>query len=153
MQEWMKEILGGAYTPELGEALAQALNERFASKEKLDAALAQAADWKKKAQDAETTAAAQIADMQFDARLNAAIAKAGGRSEKAIKALLDLDALRQSQNPEQDIAAALEQLKQENGYLFDDGITPPRYAAGTGAGAPGGEPDAALRRAFGLGHI
>lgn len=153
MQEWMKEILGSAYTPELGKALTQAMNERFASKEKLDAALAQAADWKKKAQDAETTAAAQIADMQFDARLNAAIAKAGGRSEKAIKALLDLDALRQSQNPEQDIAAALEQLKQENGYLFDDGITPPRYAAGTGAGAPGGEPDAALRRAFGLGRI
>lgn len=153
MQEWLKEILGGAYTPELGEALARALTERFVNREELDAALTQSADWKKKAQDAEKNAAVQIADMQFDARLNAAIAKAGGRSEKAIRALLDLDALRRSQNPEQDIAAALEQLKQENGYLFEDGVTPPRYAAGTGAGAPGGEPDAALRRAFGLGRI
>ena len=31
--------------------------------------------------------------------------------------------------------------------------TPAPYAAGTGASAPGGEPDEVLRRAFGLGRV
>ena len=93
-----------------------------------------------------------MAAVRFDAALNTAIGKAGGRSEKAIRALLDLDGLRASSDRETAIAAALEQLEQENGYLF--GVpTPPPYAAGTGAAVQSGEPDEALRRAFGLGRV
>ena len=139
MEEWIKEILGGAYTPELAGVLA----EHLVRKEELEAANAQAADWKKKAEEA----ARQTAQALFDARLNTAIGKAGGRSEKAVRALLDLETLRRSQNPDRDIAAALRQLEQENGYLFSP-PTPAPYAAGTGTLAPGGEPDAALRRAI-----
>lgn len=163
MQEWLKELLGEAYTPQLEESLTAALAQRFVNKEELDTrqarwkteletARAQAADWKQQAEQARKSAEEQVAAARFDAALNTAIGKAGGRSEKAIRALLDLDSLRTSADPEGAIAAALEQLEQENGYLFG-GITPPPYAAGTGAGAPGGEPDEVLRRAFGLGRV
>lgn len=152
MQEWLKELLGEAYTPQLEEALAAELARRFVNREELDAARTQAADWKKKAEQAQKTAEEQVAAVRFDAQLNAAIGKAGGRSEKAIRALLDLDGLRASGDRETAIAAALEQLEQENGYLFG-GVTPPPYAAGTGAAVQSGEPDEALRRAFGLGRV
>lgn len=163
MQEWLKELLGEAYTPQLEESLTAALAQRFVNREELDArqakwkteletARAQAADWKQQAEQARKSAEEQVAAARFDAALNTAIGKAGGRSEKAIRALLDLDSLRTSADPEGAITAALEQLEQENGYLFG-GITPPPYAAGTGAGAPGGEPDEVLRRAFGLGRV
>lgn len=162
MQEWIKELLGEAYTPQLEESLTAALAQRFVNREELDTrqakwkteletARAQAADWKQQAEQARKSAEEQVAAARFDAALNTAIGKAGGRSEKAIRALLDLDSLRTSADPEGAIAAALAQLEQENGYLFG-GITPPPYAAGTGAGAPGGEPDEVLRRAFGLGR-
>lgn len=159
MQEWLKELLGEAYTPQLEQALAQ----RLVNREELDgrqakwqaeleAARAQAADWKQQAEQARRTAEEQVAAARFDAKLDTAIGKAGGRSEKAIRALLDLDGLRASADPEEAIAAALEQLEAENGYLFG-GAVPPPYAAGTGAGAPGGDPDEVLRRAFGLGRV
>lgn len=163
MQEWLKELLGEAYTPQLEESLTAALAQRFVNREELDTrqarwkteletARAQAADWKQQAEQARRSAEEQVAAARFDAALNTAIGKAGGRSEKAIRALLDLDSLRASADPEGAITAALAQLEQENGYLFG-GITPPPYAAGTGAGAPGGEPDEVLRRAFGLGRV
>ena len=163
MQEWLKELLGEAYTPQLEESLTAALAQRFVNREELDTrqakwnteletARAQAADWKQQAEQARKSAEEQVAAARFDAALNTAIGKAGGRSEKAIRALLDLEGLRTSADPEGAIAAALEQLEQENGYLFG-GITPPPYAAGTGASAPGGEPDEVLRRAFGLGRV
>ena len=163
MQEWLKELLGEAYTPQLEESLTAALAQRFVNREELDTrqakwkteletARAQAADWKQQAEQARKSAEEQVAAARFDAALNTAIGRAGGRSEKAIRALLDLDSLRTSADPEGAIAAALAQLEQENGYLFG-GITPPPYAAGTGAGAPGGEPDELLRRAFGLGRV
>ena len=163
MQEWLKELLGEAYTPQLEESLTAALAQRFVNKEELDTrqakwkteletARAQVADWKQQAEQARKSAEEQVAAARFDAALDTAIGRAGGRSEKAIRALLDLEGLRTSADPEGAIAAALEQLEQENGYLFG-GITPPPYAAGTGAGAPGGEPDEVLRRAFGLGRV
>ena len=114
MQEWIKELLGEAYTPQLEEALAAELARRFLNREELDAARTQAADWKKKAEQAQKTAEEQVAAVRFDAQLNAAIGKAGGRSEKAIRALLDLDGLRASGDRKTAIAAALEQLEQEN---------------------------------------
>lgn len=159
MQEWLKELLGGAYTPQLEESLTGELTRRFVNREELDArqaeldaARAQAADWRKKAEQARKNAEEQVAAARFDAALNTAIGKAGGRSEKAIRALLDLERLRASDDRESAIAAALEQLEQENGYLFG-GTTPPPYAAGTGAGAQNGQPDEALRRAFGLSRV
>ncbi len=77
MQEWIKELLGEAYTPQLEETLAAELARRFVNREELDAARTQAADWKKKAEQAQKTAEEQVAAVRFDAQLNAAIGKAG----------------------------------------------------------------------------
>ena len=70
--------------------------------------------------------------MAFDGRVRDAIAAAKGKNAKAISALLDMDALRSSKNQDADIRAALEALKQDSGYLFEDGQNPPPYAPGTG---------------------
>lgn len=68
----------------------------------------------------------------FEGRIKEAITGAKGRNAKAVMALLDLDALKGSKNQEADIKSALEGLKKDNGYLFEDAQTPPPYAAGTG---------------------
>ena len=83
----------------------------------------------------------EMADIAFGHTLEAAITGAKGRNVKAIKALLDLDALKGSKNQEEDIKAALEGLKKESGYLFEAEGTPPPYAAGTGTGGAGGGMD------------
>ena len=80
-------------------------------------------------------------DLAFDGILKDAITAAKGKSDKAIRALLDVDTLKASKNQANDIKAALEALQKESGYLFDDdqGVPPP-YAAGTGSGNVGGSP-------------
>ena len=75
----------------------------------------------------------QVADITFHNTLSQAIAGAKGRSEKAIMALMDVDALKESEDQPNAIAQALEVLKKEQSYLFDETQTPPPYARGTGA--------------------
>lgn len=98
----------------------------------IDAIRKEAGDWKAKAEQAERDAAAKIAEVEFGHRLEAAIASAKGRNAKAVMALMDLGALKGSKNQEADIKAALEGLKKDNGYLFEQAQTPPPYAGGTG---------------------
>lgn len=97
------------------------------------------------------------ADYAFDAAVRGAIRGAGGRSEKAIMALLDVDALKASKNQEADIKAALDGLKKENDYLFQGQTTVPKVVSVTA----GINPDAqtkkeqaneALRSLFGKGE-
>lgn len=110
----------------------------------VDAIKKSAAEWEKKYNEAVEEAAQQRADMEFGSALKDAITAARGRNAKAITALLDVDTLKSSKNQEADIKAALEGLKKDSGYLFDDGqTTPPPYAAGTGAQnmAPSGKFD------------
>ena len=75
------------------------------------------------------TAEASLAGQAFTHLVDGAITAFGGRNAKAISALLDLDALKASDDPKQAVDAALQNLKQECGYLF---AAPPAYAAGTG---------------------
>lgn len=89
-------------------------------------------DWKAKAEKAEADAAAKITDMQFDGLLTSTVSAAKGKSAKAIRALLNVDTLKSSKNQEADIKTALEALKKESGYLFEQEQTPPPYAGGTG---------------------
>ena len=176
--EWLKNILGNAYTEEVEQKIAEEIGRVYVSKVDFEAKETEATalkeqlkeasktingfkdldvegmkqeveNWKQKAQQAEKDAAAQVAAVKFDARLDTAITKAGGRNAKAIRALLDLENLQKSQQQDEDIAAALEGLAKDNDYLFQ-AATPPPYAAGTGSTPPAGNPDAALRAAFGL---
>lgn len=81
----------------------------------------------------EQSYAQALAERDFTACLDAAIKDAKGRNPKAILALLDREALRESENRQQDILAAVEALKKSDGYLFEDQDTPPLYARGTGS--------------------
>lgn len=76
-------------------------------------------------------AAQQHEQALFTAALNTAIEKAGGRNAKAITALLDVETLKASRDQTQAIAAAVEALRAEEGYLFGCS-TPPAFATGTG---------------------
>lgn len=95
----------------------------------------------------------KLTDLEFDRALEGAIAGAKGKSAKAIKALLDTDALKQSKNQSEDMKAALDKLRESDGYLFD---TPAKQT--TGLSHQGGheessdkndEVNAAIRAAFG----
>ena len=91
------------------------------------------ADLKKKDADWQ----AKLDGINFDNAVKEAIQKAGGRSAKAITALLDVEALRVSKNQAADIEKALAGLKESDAYLFesDKPATPPPFSAGTGTGA------------------
>ena len=70
-------------------------------------------------------------DREFNEILSAAISESKGKNEKAIMALLDMEKLRSSRNQEKDIKSALDALRTDSGYLFDDnGGTPQIVASG-----------------------
>lgn len=107
----------------------------------IDGIKAAADEWKAKAEKAEQEAAAKIADMEFNSLLDTAITGAKGKNAKALRGLLDIDTLKASKNQSEDIKAALDALKESDGYLFDTD-TPPQYAGGTGsAPVPNKTPD------------
>ena len=74
----------------------------------------------------------EMADVVFAGVLSKVIRDAGGRNEKAVAALLDMDSIRASEDPKQAAQQAVQQLKKEQDYLFAQPA--PRYAAGTGTG-------------------
>ena len=73
----------------------------------------------------------ELEQVRFDASLQQAVARAGGRNLTAIRALLDEAALLAAQDREKAIGNALKDLKKTCGYLFDS-PAPPAYAVGTG---------------------
>lgn len=60
----------------------------------------------------------KMADRDFSDLLKTAISTAGGKSDKAVMAMLDIDNLKASKNQEADIKAAIEACQKDNGYLF-----------------------------------
>lgn len=86
--------------------------------------------WQEKYEQALVEHASQLQQLKFDHQLHDAIAKAKGRNAKAITALLDVAALRA--DPE-GLDGAIAQLKEENGYLFEEEVSAPPYAKNTGA--------------------
>lgn len=167
MLEWLKEILGESYTEEIDKRVSAEIGKGFVAKADFDTKNTElktvkgqlseankaieefknldidgvkkaAAEWKEKAEQAERDAAQRIADMEFDGVLKDAINAAKGRNAKAITALLDVSALKQSKNQAEDIKTALANLREGNSYLFEEDKTPPPYAPGTGSQSMGG---------------
>ena len=94
--------------------------------------------------------AAKEADRVFTDTLKEAIKTAGGRNDKAVMALLDVEALKASKNQTEDIKKALETAKESAAYLFgaDEPINNP---VGPTGGAGGSDSMlAAMRAAAGL---
>lgn len=148
MTDWLKEILGDAYTEDIDTKVSAKLAADYAPKSELLAA--QTAQ--QTAAEARQAAEKAAEDARFDSKVDIAIVQARGRSIPAIRALLDIGKLRESADPGKDINAALEALKKDSGYLFESTAAVPPVAAGTGSAAMMTKTnnDAALRAAYGL---
>lgn len=96
-------------------------------------------EWKRKHDDAVASHQREQEEREFNAVLEAAITEAKGRNTKAILANLDVEKLKGSRNQEKDIKAALDALRTESGYLFEDNGGTPRFTDPKGNGGnPGG---------------
>ena len=94
-------------------------------------------EWKKKHDDAVAAHQKEQEDREFNQILETAITEAKGKNTKAITALLDMDKLRNSRNQEKDIKSALDALRTESGYLFDDNGGKARFTTTGGSPAAG----------------
>lgn len=94
--------------------------------------------------------AAREAERAFTDSIKEAIKAAGGRNDKAVMAMLDLDALRDSKNQKDDIKAALEEVKKDNDYLFGSNEPIKNPTGPTGGGGSEDKNAAAIRAAMGL---
>ena len=92
------------------------------------------------------------AERQFTGELSAAIKKAGGRNEKAVMAMLDMETLKASKNQSADIEAAIGAVKESDAYLFgsDEPFKNPVGSTGGNGGSGGADGVSALRAAIGL---
>ena len=94
--------------------------------------------WKKDYEDTVAAHQKEQEDREFNSVLEAAITEAKGKNAKAIMALMDLDKLRGSKNQEKDIKAALDAMRNESGYLFDDNGGNPQFTTSNGNGGNNG---------------
>lgn len=105
-------------------------------------------------QSKETEFQQKIADRDFEDLLSAQINSAKGVNARAIRALLDVDALKASKNQKDDVAAAIQALAEaeDSRMLFDAADEPDRTGnvIGTVTKSVGGAEDAAMRAAMGL---
>lgn len=94
--------------------------------------------WKQDYEKAVADHKKEAEDREFNSVLDSAITDAKGKNTKAIKALLDLEKLRGSRNQEKDIKAALDSMRTDSGYLFEDNGGTPAFTAPNGNTNPGG---------------
>lgn len=79
--------------------------------------------------------AAKEAERLFNDTLDRAITAAGGRNAKAIRGLLDIDALKGSNDQTEDIKKALDGIRESDSYLFGEG-EPFQNPVGSTGGKP-----------------
>ena len=95
-------------------------------------------EWKKKHDEAVADYKRQQEDREFSSALENAISEAKGKNAKAIMALLDTEKLRVSRNMEKDIKSAIEAVRTESGYLFEDNGGKPQFSTNkSNPGNPG----------------
>lgn len=97
-------------------------------------------EWKRKHDENQQKYQQEQEEREFNAVLEAAITDAKGRSPKAIMALLDMEKLRGSKNQEKDIKAALDSMRTESAYLFEDNGGNPHFTDPKGNGGGSGNP-------------
>ena len=113
----------------------EAIKQQLAQAEGAAEAVEAAKVWEEKYNQQVDTHRREMSDMIFGHNLEKAILSAKGRNAKAITALLDVDALKTSENQAAALEEALENLKKDCSYLFQT-ETPPPYARGTGSMGP-----------------
>ena len=182
--EWLKPILGDAYTEKIEKAVSEQIGKGFVSrtdfnelkesKKSTDAQLSEAnktieslqaadkdieavrkeaAEYKAKAEQAEKDAAEQLESYKFNAWFDGLVAQNHGRDGAVIRTLAGterMDALRKSQNRDEDGKALFDDLLKNSAYAFEDQTPPPPpYAGGTGTTSFAGD-NAAMRASMGL---
>lgn len=91
--------------------------------------------------DADTKALAEKLDAaRLDSALDLSLIKAGARSTKALRGLLELDKIKLDGDELSGLSEQLEQVKKENSYLFQD-AAPERTGMRQGGPASGGAAD------------
>ena len=95
-------------------------------------------EWKTKHDNAVAAYQKEQEEREFNSVLETAITEAKGKNTKAIMALLDLEKLRSSKNQEKDIKAALDSMRTDSGYLFDDNGGNPKFAGNNGSSGNNG---------------
>lgn len=85
----------------------------------------------------------KLAGIQFEQNLKEALTKSGAKNTKAVMALLEIDGLKKSKNQVSDMQAAIDAIKKDNDYLFQDAKPAPRIVAST----PGADPNVASKNA------
>lgn len=78
----------------------------------------------------------KIAEMEFNSLLDAAISSSGAKNSKAVKALIDIEALKSSKNQSDDIKKAIDTVKSENDYMFGSLEPIDSLVSNTNAGNP-----------------
>jgi hypothetical protein len=95
-----------------------------------------------------STYESQIADMQFNTALESRVSALKPKNIKAVMALLDVENLKKSKNQDTDISSALESLKKDNDYLFEESKPTPRVVTGTQTTTDNTDKNAAANAAF-----
>ena len=85
--------------------------------------------------------------VEFSYLLKQAVKDSGGRNQKAVEALLDLEDLQKADKPEAALQDAINALQKEHPWLFQT-QTPPPYAAFTGTQNPKANAPATLAGAL-----
>ena len=182
--DWLKTLLGDAYTEDIDKTVAAEIGKRFTAKadfeakstelkntkaqlaeanktieglqaadKDIEAVRKEAAEYKAKAEQAEKDAAAQLDAYKFDTWFDGLVAQNHGRDGAVIRTLAGterMDALRKSQNRDEDGKALFDDLLKNSAYAFEDQAPPPPpYAGGTGSASVAAD-DAAMRAAMGL---
>jgi len=109
-------------------------------------------EWKAKAEQAEVDAKKQLDDLRFNHALDGALSGAKAKNAKAVRALLDLAGMKLNDDGSiVGLTEQLENIKTENGYLFEDDQPTPRIVSGGQPKTVIGDPVIlAARRAAGL---
>jgi small-conductance mechanosensitive channel len=93
-------------------------------------------DWKAKAEQAEKDAKTQIEQLKFDHALEGALLGAKAKNPKAVKALLDMEALKYNEGKIIGLEDQLKAIQEKEDYLFEsDEPTPKIVDKTSGKGA------------------
>jgi hypothetical protein len=88
-------------------------------------------EWKVKAEQAQADAVKQVSALKFDHALDGALTGAKARNAKAVKALLQSDALKlQDDGSIMGLKEQLDKIKSDNDYLFESETPTPKIVAG-----------------------
>ena len=171
MLNWLQEILGDAYSDDIEKKISHEIGKGFISRADFNAANESKKSLEEQLrerdkqletlkqldaegqQENETTKQEyekRITEIKFEHALSSALKGAKSKNDKAVQALLDMDALKLTESGEIiGLKEQLEALQKNDPYLFESDKKVPEIIGST-QGSPIGDDDAAMRAAFGL---